>query len=130
MKKSLAGVLCIGMVTLSGCGTLFGRSQDVVTIHSRDKDAEISVNGNAVGTGFATYPVKRGKQATITASKNGCSDRSVITETSIAGPAYINLLCLICWIVDAATGKIYKTDPTDYTVTPACSETAPAIGVK
>ncbi len=120
MKKALSVVLCFGMLGSTGCGTLFGRSQDVVTIHSRDPEAAILVNGNEIGKGSATWPVKRGKNAIITASKKGCSDRTVVTEDSIAGAAYFNLLCLLCWIVDAATGKIRKTDPTDYTVTPAC----------
>lgn len=122
MRKIMSALLCASMFGNAGCATIFGRSKDVVTINSKDPAAEISVNGNPIGKGSATYPVKRGKQITITASKKGCSDRSVVSEQSIAGVAYINLLCILCWVVDAATGKLHKTDPTEYMVTPACPD--------
>lgn len=116
--KTLPLAVAVGF---TGCATIFGPSQDVVNIQSRDKDATLLVNGNEIGKGSATHPVKRGKMATITASKPGCSDRTIVTEQSLAGLSFLNLLNPLAWIVDAATGKMHKTDPTEYTVTPACS---------
>jgi hypothetical protein len=108
------------MVMLSGCASMFGDSKDQVTIHSNDPDAKILVNGNEVGKGSAVYAMPRGKTAIITASKDGCSDRSIPTEQSIDGITWINIFVWPGFIVDAATGAMHKADPTDYTVTPDC----------
>jgi|GEM_PF-1063350 len=107
---------------LSGCATLFGNNSDVITIHSNEPNAKILVDGNQVGTGSATYNLVRPKTAIITASKKGCSDMSVPTQQAFNSTAALNLICPLCWIVDAATGKIHLTEPTNYTVTPNCEK--------
>ncbi len=118
--KKIVSVLVVSSL-LSGCATIFGSSSDIITISSKDPAATILVNGNEVGNGSATYTLKRGKQAVITASKKGCQDRTVITDQSVAGAAFFNLIFVIGWLVDAVSGALYKADPTQYTVTPACA---------
>jgi hypothetical protein len=120
MKRTLAVLLCCSMLT--GCASIFGANADPITIHSKYPDATISVNGNEVGSGQATYKVKRGSSVTIMASRKGCQDRTTISEQAFAGIAALNLVCIFCWIVDAATGKMHRTYPTDYTINPACPE--------
>lgn len=117
MKKIVALLLCLSM---TGCATIFTKGYDTVSIHSRDPEADILVNGNVVGKGQAVFPVKKGQQALLTASKKGCQDRTIATGESMNKVAILNLLFIIGWIIDAATGKLHKTDPMDYTVTPAC----------
>jgi hypothetical protein len=84
-------------------------------------DARILVNGNEIGKGSAQYTLNRGKEATITASKTGCSDRSVQTQKSIVGATWWNILFWPGFIIDVSTGAMQKADPTDYKVTPECS---------
>lgn len=128
MKKFRAVVLAgISTVSLTGCASMFGRSSDLVTIRSTDPEATILVNGNAIGTGTAQYKVKRGKDVTLTVSKTGCQERSVQTDTSLVGWTWLNIFFWPGFIVDAATGDMRRTDPTEYTLTPACPvATAPA----
>jgi hypothetical protein len=73
-----------------------------------------------VGKGSAQYVLPRGKEATITASKAGCDDRSIQTEKRIVGATWLNIFFWPGFIVDVATGAIQKADPTTYTVSPQC----------
>ena len=113
-------VAALILITLSGCASMFSDNADKVTIRSNDADAKILVNGNEVGQGSAVYSLQRGKSAILTATKSGCSDRSVPTEQAIDGMFWLNILVWPGAIVDVATGAIHKADPTDYTVTPDC----------
>jgi hypothetical protein len=99
---------------------MFGDSKDIVNVRSNTEDAKILVNGNEMGKGTAQFALVRGKDATITASKPGCSDRTVQTEKRVVGATWLNILFWPGFIVDVATGAMHKTDPTDYTVTPHC----------
>lgn len=117
MKKHL--IACVALLALSACATLFGDDNDKIAIHS-NQGASILVNGNQVGTGSTVYSLPRDKKAIITAKKQGCSDMSVPTEQSIVGATFWNILFWPGFIVDAITGKMFKTDPTDYTVMANC----------
>lgn len=103
---------------------MFGDSNDKITVHSNDPDANILVNGNEVGQGSVVYSLPRGNSAILTATKNGCADRSVPTNQSIDGLYWLNIFVWPGAIVDVATGVIHKADPTDYTVTPDCRKHA------
>lgn len=116
MKK----IVILIPLLLTGCATMFAPSKDTVNINSTDKNTEILVDGQYVGTGNAHYEVQRGKSVTITAQKQGCAIGMVQTSKSIAGQTWINVLFWPGFIVDAATGAIQKTDPTTYTVNPNC----------
>lgn len=118
--KSNYLLIIITAFLLTGCASMFADSSDKLLIRSNDPSAKLFVNGNQVGTGSAVYSLSRGKTAIITASKAGCSDRSVSTEQSVAGATWFNLLFWPGFIVDAATGAIHKTDPVDYIVSPSC----------
>lgn len=105
---------------LTACGTLFGPDHDPVTIHSGISNTTFAVNGNEIGQGSAVYNVPRGDTVVITASHPNCADRTVQTGKSFAAISLLDIFFWPTFIVDAVTGKISKTDPTDYTVTPAC----------
>jgi hypothetical protein len=115
--------LCaLGLIlSLSSCATMFGDSNDQINVRSDYKDAKLSINGNPVGKGQASYTLPRGDDALITASKKGCSDTTVPTSKKIVGAAFLNILFWPGFVVDAATGKLQKADPKDYKVNPMCN---------
>lgn len=118
-KRIIAAALIL--TTLSGCASMSGDKADSVTIHSDVPDAKILVNGNEVGQGSVVYLMPRGnKSALLTASKSGCKDRSVQTQQSIDSVTWWDALFWPSFFFDAMTGAMYKTDPTDYTITPDC----------
>lgn len=116
--NQLMAAICI--IALSGCATIFGDDNDQITIHSNDPDAALLVNGNQVGYGRATYTLSRDKSAILTASKPGCNDAVMPTGRTIVGATFLNILFPIGFLVDLATGKIERADPTDYNLTPHC----------
>lgn len=118
--KSMALLLPL-LVGVSGCGTLFTSSTESITIRSNEPQAKISVNGNEIGKGQAVAVIPNGKQAIITASAPGCSDRSTPTGTAFNTISVLNLLSPLAWLIDVASGSIHVTEPTTYTVTPDCS---------
>ncbi|MDR3432293.1 MAG: hypothetical protein P4L95_10415 [Rouxiella aceris] len=121
LKKMTSTLLTLSIVmSLSGCSTLFGSAQDGISIRSQDPDAKILVNGNYVGKGNAYYALAKGKTATITAEKSGCSSQSVETTKKVSGLTWLNLFFWPGFIVDAATGSIQQASPTNYSVTPVC----------
>ena len=124
LSEGLGNYALVAYVVLlssaSGCATMFGDNKDLICIQSNDPAASILINGNNVGTGVAQYSIPRGRDATITASKPGCQDRSVQTERRIVGATWLNIFFWPGFIVDVATGSMHKTDPTSYTVTPVC----------
>jgi hypothetical protein len=117
-KKLIACALIL--TSLSGCATLFGEKNDTITINSTDPSATLLVNGNDVGKGSTTYNLPAGKTAIITASKHGCSDRSVPTQQTVRPIAWLDILFFPGFIIDAVTGALFKPDPQSYVVTPDC----------
>lgn len=113
-------VMLVGVLCLTGCASMFGDSNDLITVTSNEPEATILLNGNEIGTGKAQYTLPRGDAALITAKKEGCGERSTQTSRKIVGATWLNILFPIGFLVDAATGKMHKTEPTSYTVTPAC----------
>lgn len=123
LRSSLAMKLVVSLVfamTLAGCASIFGDSKDMLVINSSDPHATILVNGLEVGQGSAQYALPRGRDATIPASRKGCSDRSVQTEKRIVGATWLNIFFWPGFLIDIASGSMHKADPTHYTVTPKC----------
>lgn len=119
MKKLL---LLSTLTLLCGCATLFGKKEDVLTIHSKYDDARLLVDGNEIGIGRATYSLERGKTVIITAHKKGCNDMSMPTSEKLNDTTFVNLLFWPGYLVDAATGSIHQASSTDYTVNPLCKD--------
>ena len=113
-------ICLLPLLVLPACATLFSDSNDLITIRSNDPAAKLMVNGNQVGIGSATYSLPRGRNATVTAAKAGCSDMTVSTEKSIVNTTWLNLLFWPGFIIDAANGKMFEADPKNYTVNPVC----------
>lgn len=113
-------VLICAPLMLTGCATMFGDSQDKISINSATPETKLYVNGDYIGNGTVQYSVPRGKTVSISAKKEGCVQKFMQSDRSVNGLTWLNLLFWPGFIVDAATGAIQKTDPTFYTVTPDC----------
>ncbi|WP_145984500.1 putative periplasmic lipoprotein [Zymobacter palmae] len=119
MKKLLI-TAAASLLLLNGCATVFGPSQDTITVSTQDNDTKVFVDGLYMGNGTVTYPVPRGKSVTLSAEKKGCSPRVLQTGKSVVGLTFINILFWPGFIVDAATGSIMKADPVFYNLRLNC----------
>jgi|SRR6516164_4396957 hypothetical protein len=118
--KTLA--MFLGLMSLSGCATIFGAKSDKITIHSKYPDAVFTINGNEIGRGNVVYDLERGKTVIITASKKGCSDVSMPTGEKLNNTTFVNLIFWPGYLIDAASGSIHEVSSTDYTVNPNCNK--------
>jgi hypothetical protein len=117
-------VIFVFLLQASGCALMFHGTSDQISIQGESSDSLLFLEGNQIGKGMATANVQRGKQYTITARKNGCSDSSVKTgskfdEISMLG-FLIDFGLISILLVDNLSGALWKTEPTTYTVYSSC----------
>jgi len=110
---ALAGTILMGV--LVGCGTIIHGSTQDVSISSTPAGAEVSIDGADVGETPLTQSLDRGSQHTIKLSLDGYESESIMVNKSASGWVAGNIIFggLIGLAVDAATGGMYKLDPTD-----------------
>ena len=112
------------LLQASGCALMFHGTSDQIRIQGQSSNSLLFLEGNQIGKGTATATVQRGKQYTITAKKNGCSDSSVKTGRKFDAVSLLGIL--IDWglisilLVDNLSGAMWETEPTSYTVYPDC----------
>ena len=97
------------------CATLFTGTSDNISITTKPEGAEIFIEGIKYGSTPATISVKR-----------SLSDKEVVLKIEGYEPirfklqkefnlvALLNFGGMIGWVIDAATGSIYKYDPRSY----------------
>ena len=75
------------------------------------------INGIEQGRTPATINVKRKLGETIVDLRlDGYENRTFVLGQEFNSVSVINLLCLLCWGVDAATGAIKKYNPKGYDI--------------
>lgn len=102
---------------LMSCATLFSGSSDTVSILSEPSSAKVYVNGNYVGNTPVSNVLKRDKDYNILVKKDGYEPGNATLTRSFNAVAILNLINLLCWVVDAVTGAMWKFDQTAVTVT-------------
>lgn len=116
-KRSLSlSIISLLIFSLSGCGTLFTGSSEMVGINSEPAKAKVYVDGMYIGTTPTTTSLKRDKDHNIVIKKEGYEDASANITRSFNAVSILNLLSPICWIVDIVTGGMWKFDRTGITV--------------
>jgi hypothetical protein len=111
----IIGVICFSSMILGSCGTIFGGSTyNAHVVVNNNPNAKIYYKDEFVGTGDATFKVKRynANKFNITLKNSGCQDQTfVYKKSSIRGWALAG--SLLSWstygiIVDAVTGALVK----------------------
>ena len=108
------GVLVLTLVSLSGCGTIFGGTYQNVPMYSTPEGAEVIINGESVGTTPVAFEMKRGKIYVVEFRREGYEDVRVVLNRkvrvtplvfNIFSPFYVGLA------VDFSNGAAYYVDP-------------------
>jgi hypothetical protein len=116
MKKNVIFIFVFTFV-LSSCATLFTGTKQTVQIDSEPPGAKVLVDGIDRGYTPIGVSLKKGSDGQmVTLKYEGYKDKSFQPETTFNGVAVINLLNLLFWGIDAATGAVWKYDPKYYKI--------------
>ena len=117
--------ICVTSFLFSSCAAMFNGTTSQVSVRSNEDNAELYVNEAFIGKNSGVTVLKKKKDYTITARKDGCTDASVPVTKSFDATTLLGVL--IDWgiisvlLIDgAATGAWQDFDQTSYVVDPVC----------
>lgn len=113
LNKAVVIILFTSFLSFTGCSSIFNGSMATVAINSNPSSATVKINGMDAGATPTKIRLKRGETHIIEIKKEGYLDYKVITNKSIAGLFWVNIICggLIGIFIDAATGNMYDVEP-------------------
>jgi len=111
-------ILVLAMVS-SGCATILDGSSQPVNFNSSPNGARIYVNGVEVGTTPLNMLVKRSKNTTILAKKNGYEDQQLLLQTKTNNTFWGNIILggPIGSTTDYASDAMIEYSPNMYHIT-------------
>lgn len=119
MKKALSLVVCFAMLfNLTGC-SMFAPSTQQVTVTSSERDAQIFINGNMMGTGVASSSVKTNQDVSIMAKKDGFYPATRTIEPTLSTAGILDIIGGCIWLIPffglLASGS-HKLDTNNITI--------------
>ena len=115
MKKVFNLVALSATLLFSSCATVFTGTKQTVQINSSPPAADIEVDGVKVGVTPMAVPLKKGFTGqTVSLKLNGYETKTFQPAVTFNPVAILNLLGVVGFVVDAATGAIMKYDPKVY----------------
>jgi len=110
MKKTLTILSIFATLGLTGCSTIFGDNNRVVHIDSAPKGAKVTVNSIELDNKTPTETTVKNmwSPTVIKVQKSGCSSKTVSITPEFQMIGILNVLFLPAFIVDAATGNMFK----------------------
>lgn len=116
MRKVL--VLCMICVLFSSCATIFCGSRKKIVLESNiDKVDKLDVDGRKYRNVTFPFPVKvkRGfSQSIVKGEREGYVPALLYIDKTFNAVSVINLLDIIAWGIDAATGAMMKPEFNTY----------------
>lgn len=111
-ERLMQTLLCISAsLFLTSCATLFGDKDKSVRVSTKPPGAKVYLNGAPVGKTPATIQINSTLSANmLLIKKKGYDDVTVPVTTSVQPVAFLNLLNVLCWGIDLATGNVMKID--------------------
>ena len=125
MKKLAA--IAIATAYISGCATIFSRSNDPITFNSTPEGAVVFMEGQRIGKTPTVVNVKRSlSPPMIEVKADGYYPQRVFLNNTFNTVSLINILFWPGFIVDAATGSMMKASQFNYDVELEKKEATPA----
>jgi hypothetical protein len=111
-----ASVVVVGIVVLcatasSGCATLITGSSQPMTVSSQPPGARVFVDGAYTGVTPMTLILKTERDHTVALQHEGYQDTISPVAREFNPIAALNLVGLVCWVVDIATGALWRFPP-------------------
>jgi hypothetical protein len=113
---SLAGVRLLAIAVLcaaasSGCATIFTGSAQPMTVSSQPPGARVFVDGAYTGVTPMTLILKTERDHAVTLQHEGYQDTVSPVTREFNPIAALNLFGVVCWVVDLATGALWRFPP-------------------
>ena len=96
MKKVVSLVLAVSLV--AGCST-FRSSKETITVTTNYSDASIYVNGNKVGNGTVSTPVKRNQSAQVMVTKPGYQTAYYYISSNLNTTGILDIIGAVTWLL-------------------------------
>lgn len=104
--------LLLGIITLSGCGTIFSGTQQNVTFNSNVPEAKVYVNGMPVCSTPCAVDLKRSQSNVIVMlKKDGYENATAVLTSQINPVSIINLSALYSWTTDFLSNGVWRYSP-------------------
>ena len=102
---------------LSSFATIFTGTKDTLTFNNNPSGADVYIDGVKICTTPCTTPVKRSlSEKDVEFRLDGYKTQVVTLDREFNLISVLNLGSMVGWIVDAATGSIFKYDRKNYDV--------------
>ena len=127
MKRIITNVfLAVLIISFSSCATMFTGSRQTVKVQTIPPGADVYVEGEKMGTTPTEISLRKGfNPESVVVKKEGFENKNLPLNTTFNPVALLNLLGLLGWAVDGATGAMMKYDKKFYEVT-LDAKTAPS----
>ena len=113
MRKSVLCLMLATSIFTQGCCSIFTSGPQTVSVDSQPQGASVTI-GPYKGTTPYEVSMPRGKDYVITAKYQGDTQTQNLNK-SIEGLYWVNILIWPGLIIDLATDKMFKYEPTEYT---------------
>jgi hypothetical protein len=114
---SQLAVIAAASFFLTGCASIFTGTTQTVQVNSTPSGANVSVSGLDRGQTPLPVVLKKGSNGeTVTLSLPGYQQKTFQPQTVFNPVSILNLWGILGWGIDAATGALWKYDPTLYNV--------------
>ena len=112
MKKAILCVMLVALIFTQGCCSIFTSDPQTVSVDSKPPGAKVKIGPHS-GTTPYQVSLPRGKDFVIVATYEG-ETKTANLNKSIEPVYWVNILFWPGLIIDLATGKMFKYEPTDY----------------
>jgi hypothetical protein len=120
MRQIRLTILVATVVGLSGCATMFASGNDTVRLESEPPGATVTTqNGMILGSTPLTTSLKPDDYL-LRFALEGYQEQTFALGREVESIAFLNLLCVLCWGIDFATGSVWglEDDFVRVTMTP------------
>jgi hypothetical protein len=104
-------VLVVAVAASSGCATMFSGTTQPFTVRTEPPGAQVIVNGNYVGVTPLNIEVHRDKNLNVLLRAPGYPEKALLLRRDFNPVAALNLVSIVCWAIDLATGAMFRIDP-------------------
>ncbi|MBR8704180.1 MULTISPECIES: PEGA domain-containing protein [Porphyromonas] len=102
---------------LSSCATIFTGTKDTLTFNTNPSGVDVYIDGIKICTTPCTTPVKRSlSEQDVEFRLDGYKTQIITLDREFNVVSILNIGGLLGWVVDAATGAIFKYDRKVYDV--------------